>query len=311
VHGLHAVRAGLPGRGHLAARRVAVSATGSVVLVGVGGQGVVLASAILADVAVRSHYDVKQSEVHGMSQRGGVVSSFVRFGPEVRSPLIGAGQADVVVAFEWNEGLRALTLLRPGGTLIVDLGRIVPPGALRDRRSGRADYPALELRAIPPSVSDVRAVDAVALAARAGNAKAMSAVMLGVLAPLLPFAPETWRAAVDAAVPPRTRTVNEHAFLAGQGLRYPEETGRLALGLPPATAVHVRPAARLEIVERWCKGERCAICVRVCPERCLAIGSADAVVVRAPEACTGCRLCEIFCPDFAITVRRGGPLVPA
>ncbi len=285
--------------------------SGSVVLVGVGGQGVVLASAILADVAVRSGYDVKQSEVHGMSQRGGVVSSFVRFGERVGSPVIGPGAADVLLAFEWNEALRAQPLLRAGGTLIVDVGRIVPPGSLRDRRSGRAAYPALDLGAIRAGATDVRAVDAVALAARAGNVKAMSAVMLGVLAPLLPFSAEIWRAAVDAAVPPRTREVNERAFLAGQGLRYPEETARLALAAPAETAVIARPAPTLEIVERWCKGERCSICVRVCPERCLAIGPTDAVFVSAPDACTGCRLCELFCPDFAIAVRVADAAVPA
>ena len=278
-----------------------MAVSGSVVLVGVGGQGAVLASAVLADAALRSGHDVKQSEVHGMSQRGGVVSSFVRFGDEVRSPLVALGAADLLVAFEWNEALRALPLLREGGTLVVDVGRIVPPGALRDRRSGRADYPRRELRALPASV-DVRAVDAVAIAARAGNAKAMSAVMLGVAAPLLPFAAETWRAALDAAVPPRTRKANACAFLAGYGLRYPDETARLALALPVEAAPEARPGARVEIIERRCKGERCSICVAVCPERCLTIGPLDVVTLSAPEACTGCRLCEIFCPDFAVSV---------
>jgi indolepyruvate ferredoxin oxidoreductase, beta subunit len=281
---------------------MAVTGSRNVVLVGVGGQGVVLAGSILAEVALRSGYDVKQSEVHGMSQRGGVVSSLVRFGPEVRSPLIEAGAADVVVAFEWNEALRALPFLRSGGALIADLGRIVPPGALRDRRSGRALYPPLAPRAIAADV-EVRAVDAVGIAARAGNAKAMSAVMLGVLAPLLPFAPDVWRAAVDMAVPPKTREVNERAFLAGHGLRFPDETVRLALRIPTEGTWAAPPVTRLEIVERWCKGERCSICVRVCPERCLAIGAHDTVSVTAPDACTGCRLCEIFCPDFAIAVK--------
>lgn len=289
-----------------------MTASGSVVLVGVGGQGVVLGSAILADVAVRSGYDVKQSEVHGMSQRGGVVSSFVRFAEEVRSPLIGPGQADVVVAFEWNEALRALPLLRAGGTLIADVGRIVPPGALRDRRSGATTYPAFDAGGVVAAVGDLRAVDAVAIAAHAGNVKAMSAVMLGVLATVLPFEAETWRVAVDAAVPPRTRTVNRQAFVAGHGLRYPDETARLARSAAAATDGGVRPAPTIEITPRWCKGERCSICVRVCPERCLAIGGGDAVVVTRAEACTGCRLCELFCPDFAIAV-RGAPAaaVPA
>ena len=118
-------------------RQQASASRGSVLLVGVGGQGVVLASAIVADAALRSGHDVKQSEVHGMSQRGGMVSSHLRYGPAVASPLIEAGQADVVVAMEWNEGLRALPYLRPGRPLIVNLHRVVPPSACRERLFGR------------------------------------------------------------------------------------------------------------------------------------------------------------------------------
>ncbi len=123
---------------------------GSVLLTGVGGQGVVLASAIVADAALRAGYDVKQSEVHGMSQRGGIVSSHLRFGPQVFSPLIEVGRADVVVALEWNEGLRALPYLRPGAPLILNLQRVVPPGACQDRLGGHWGYPPLtvDLRVI-------------------------------------------------------------------------------------------------------------------------------------------------------------------
>jgi indolepyruvate ferredoxin oxidoreductase beta subunit len=283
-----------------------MSGTGaSILVVGVGGQGVVLASAIIATAALRSGRDTKQSEVHGMSQRGGVVSSFLRFGDEVHSPLIGHGEADILLAFEWNEALRALPFLRPGGTLVVNLLRIVPPGALRDRHAGPAAYPPVDVAGLSSESCDVRAVDAAARATSAGNRKAMSAVMLGVLSPLLPFALPVWRAAIEAHVPPKTVEANARAFAAGAALRYPEETRRLASRNGDRAERRIPASApRLEIVEAWCKGERCSICVRACPERCLAIGPGDAVAVIAPDACTGCRLCELLCPDFAIAVRH-------
>jgi indolepyruvate ferredoxin oxidoreductase, beta subunit len=279
---------------------------GSVLLVGVGGQGVVLASAIVADAALRAGYDVKQSEVHGMSQRGGVVSSHLRFGARVFSPLIETGQADAVVALEWNEGLRALPHLRKGAPLIINLQRVVPPGACRDRMTGESGYPALAVDALAAQVGDVRACDAVQIAHRIGSPKALNSVLLGVLAPLLPFPEEAWLHSIEAHVPRGTVPANEQAFRAGRALRYPDEThatgARAAAALDVATPRRRGHAPSLEVVEGWCKGKACGICVRVCPETCLAIGGADRVQVMRPEACTGCRLCELFCPDFAIMV---------
>jgi len=279
---------------------------GSILLVGVGGQGVVLASAIVADTALRSGYDVKQSEVHGMSQRGGMVSSHLRYGRAVASPLIEAGQADVLVAMEWNEGLRALPFLRPGAPLIVNLHRVVPPGACRDRLSGRFAYPALLVDALAREVGDVRACDAMAIAKRIGSPKALNSVLLGVLAPLLPFPEEAWRDALAANAPRGSAAANAKAFEAGRGLRYPEETWSQAANVAPAPNGNEGLArtvpARLEITEAWCKGRACDICVRACPELCLAIGPRDKVAVVRPDACTGCRLCEWLCPDFAIAV---------
>jgi indolepyruvate ferredoxin oxidoreductase beta subunit len=288
---------------------------GSILLIGVGGQGVVLASAIVADAALRAGWDVKQSEVHGMSQRGGVVSSHLRFGRRLHSPLIEAGQADAVVAMEWNEGLRALPYLRRGRPLVINLQRTVPPGACRDRLGGATAYPALALDALVREVGDVRACDAMEIAGRAGSPKAQNSVLLGVLAPLLPFPDEAWRGSLDDHVPRATVAVNEKAFAAGRVLDFPAETlAHAARAAAAATNGHAhgrgRPA-RLEITEAWCKGRACEICVRVCPERILAIDSpgggrgTDTVRVIREEACTACRLCELLCPDFAITVHEG------
>ncbi len=279
---------------------------GSVLLVGVGGQGVVLASAIVADAALRTGHDVKQSEVHGMSQRGGMVSSHLRYGPAVASPLIEAGQADAVVAMEWNEGLRALPHLRPGRPLIVNLHRVVPPGACRERLSGRFGYPPLAVDALAREVGDVRACDAMAIAQRVGSPRALNSVLLGVLATVLPFPEHAWREALAANVPRGSFPANEKAFAAGRALRYPEETWAQAARAAPAPNgnegyARIAPA-RLAITDAWCKGRTCDICVRACPERCLGIDARDKVAVVRPDACTGCRLCELLCPDFAIAV---------
>ena len=290
-----------------------MSEGGSLLLVGVGGQGVVLASAIVADAALRAGWDVKQSEVHGMSQRGGVVSSHLRFGHRVHSPLIELGQADAVLAVEWNEGLRALPHLRRGSPLVINLQRTVPPGACRDRLGGDVTYPAIALDALVAEVGDVRACDAMEIAAELGTPKAQNSVLLGVLAPLLPFPDEAWIGSLGDHVPRATVAANQKAFQAGRALDFPAET--LAQAARAAATTNGRPhgrggAAHLEITEAWCKGRQCEICVRVCPEHILAIGrpgggrGADTVRVTREDACTGCRLCELLCPDFAIVVRE-------
>lgn len=281
---------------------------GNVLVVGVGGQGVVLSSAVAADAARRTGFDVKQSEVHGMSQRGGVVSSHLRFGPAVHSPLIGTGEADALVALEWNEVLRALPALRPGGTIVVNVQRIAPPSAFRDRHGGEVAYPPMLLQSLRSRVADVRACDAVAIAARAGNAKAMNSVLLGILSTVLPFSEEAWDEASAAHVPAKALAANREAFRAGRALRFPEESVRLAASAPHpqnGSLPGERAVADLEIVEAWCKGEGCSICVRACPELCLGFDD-DGLAVRVtrPGACTGCRLCELLCPDFAIIVKE-------
>ena len=283
----------------------------NVLVVGVGGQGVVLSSAVIADAARREGFDVKQSEVHGMSQRGGVVSSHLRFGPAVASPIIGTGEADALVALEWNEALRALRALRPGGTLIVNVQRIRPPSAFRDRQSGDVAYPDVAVAGLRGRAADVRACDAVEIAGRAGNVKAMNSVLLGMLAQVLPFSESAWDEALAQHVPQKSAAVNRAAFGIGRGLRYPEESLRLAETAPVRASggtPRARSVADLEIVDAWCKGEECGICVRACPEYCLGFDDdAAAVRVARPGACTGCRICELLCPDFAIIVRTAVP----
>jgi indolepyruvate ferredoxin oxidoreductase beta subunit len=271
-------------------------------------------SKVLAQVCARQGLEVKQSEVHGMAKRGGVVFSHVRFGSRVWSPTIPRGEADVVVALEWAEGLRWLSYLHPErGTFLADTRRIVPPFACRDRRPGACTtYPTRGAEAVRGMVAQSIAVDALGTAEELGNPRAANTVLLGALSTVLDFRVEEWHAAIDASVPPRTTAVNRAAFERGResarssgggdGVAPPvlpgSEAERVA-GAEEAAAAGV--SARLEITAAWCKG--CDICVKVCPERCLALDASQVVAITDPGACSGCRVCEWLCPDFAIRVR--------
>jgi indolepyruvate ferredoxin oxidoreductase beta subunit len=189
-----------------------MSAVTSVLLAGVGGQGVLLASEVLAEVASLAGNDVKKSEVHGMAQRGGSVVSHLRFGAEVFSPLIPRGGADYLVSFERLETLRYLESLHAGSVVLVNDQQILPlPVSV-----GKAAYPADvedRLRA-----AGVRAcfVDGRALAQAAGSAKAVNAVILGSLSAIMDFAPALWETALRRQVPPRLIDVNLRAFALGR-----------------------------------------------------------------------------------------------
>lgn len=186
--------------------------TFNMLLSGVGGQGVVLASYVLSQVAVAERYDVKQSEVHGMSQRGGSVTSHFRFGDKVWSPLVPPGTADILLAFEALEGLRYLHWLRSSGLLIYNTMRI-NPGPVA---AGLAAYPVdigAQIEALWPHV---RCVDANALAQKAGTVKAANVVMLGAASEGLPFASETWEVVIRKVVPAKTVDVNLEAFRLGR-----------------------------------------------------------------------------------------------
>jgi len=182
-------------------------------LAGVGGQGTLLASNILAEVGLRAGYDVKKSEVHGMAQRGGSVSSHVRWGREVHSPLIGAGQADTLVAFERIEALRYLEYLRPEGKVLVSDHAIVPVTVT----TGSAIYPTQQeiLDTLHQVTSDVTFVPGVPIAEELGNARAHNIVVLGALSSWLEIEATIWKEVIAERVPPRHRELNLKAFLRG------------------------------------------------------------------------------------------------
>ena len=281
--------------------------TRSVLVVGVGGQGVVLAGNILADVALAAGFDVKKSEVHGMSKRGGIVFSHVRYGAAVHSPLIGAGEADALVALEWAEGLRWRSYLRPDGVFISGTAQIVPPAAHLDHRRWARAYPAFDRAILADHRGPVHMVDALAVARGAGSASLTNTVLLGVLAVHLELPRDAWEETIVRHVPARTAEMNVRAFREGLALAparpaAPASMSSLPAASTPAASTSWSPAAEVEITAAWCKG--CDICVRVCPEHCLRLNARAIAEVADPAACTGCRLCEYLCPDFAVTVRR-------
>jgi len=278
-----------------------------VLIVGVGGQGVVMVSKLLATLAQRHGFEVKQSEVHGMAKRGGAVFSHVRFADKVFSPTIPEGQADIIVALEWAEGLRWLPYLKPeSGVLIADTQRIVPPFACRDRRIGaRLGYVGQTVEGLAGQVPNSMALDAVGMATDLGVAKAANTVLLGALSVFLDFELDEWEDVIANTVPPATVQANLKAFTAGRGWAHdwdpaavPEPETKVEAPLLPEN-FEPEPAT-LEITPEWCKS--CDICVRFCPERCLRLDENRIVEIFAPEKCTGCRICEWLCPDFAITV---------
>lgn len=190
-------------------------------LAGVGGQGTILASDVLVNVGLAAGYQAKQAEVHGMSQRGGSVTSFVRWGRTVYSPLVGAGEVDVYLAFEVAEALRSLGQLRPGALAVINLQAIKPITVT----SGGQPYPDDDrLRAAVAQVTD-RAVyvDGERIATELGNVRAANVVLLGALSALIEryelapeLTPESWLRVIEARVPARYVELNRKAFQAGR-----------------------------------------------------------------------------------------------
>jgi indolepyruvate ferredoxin oxidoreductase beta subunit len=275
----------------------------NVLIVGVGGQGVIMVSKVLASLAQAHGYEVKQSEVHGMAKRGGTVFSHVRFGPRVWSPTIAKGEADVLIALEWAEGLRWLPhLKRDTGVFICDTKRIVPPFACLSRRPGAPmRYSTETAEQVAAYVSEAYAIDATKMAEELGNERAANVVLLGALSTVLEFALPEWEKTVTAFVPKKTIAVNSAAFELGRNwIADAKSESPSADAAPAAAPEHTPYQPRLEITDAWCKS--CEICVKLCPERCLKLNADRVVELVAPEKCTGCRLCEWLCPDFAIRV---------
>ena len=194
-----------------------MSAVTSVLLAGVGGQGVLLASEILAEAAAIAGFDVKKSEVHGMAQRGGSVVSHLRFGPVVHSPLIPRGGADYLVSFERLETLRYLDSLHAGAVVLVNDVEILPlPVSV-----GKATYPAdIEERLRGAGVR-AHLVDGRGIATAAGNPKALNAAVLGALSALMGFESAVWEGALRRQIPARLLDLNLRAFALGRGTQGP------------------------------------------------------------------------------------------
>ena len=190
--------------------------TKNMMIVGVGGQGTLLASKLLGRLLLGKGFDVKVSEVHGMSQRGGSVVTYVRWGEKVYSPIIDRGQADAILSFELLEAARWTEYLKPGGRLITNTQQINPMPVI----TGAARYPeGLEgkLRALG---IDLDAVDALSLAEEAGSSKAVNIVLLGRLSKWFDFTEAEWLEAIEQSVPPRFLELNKKAFALGRACRY-------------------------------------------------------------------------------------------
>ncbi len=189
----------------------------NILISGVGGQGVVLASYVLSQTALAEGYDVKQSEVHGMAQRGGCVTGHLRFGERVYSSLITPGTADVVLAFESVEAARYIHWLRPGGLLVYNTAHLNSSTV----SAGLEKYPDDIDARIAEDWANVRALAAGALAAQAGTVKAANVVMLGAVASALPFTADAMEAVIRRSVPPKTIDVNLEAFRLGRVVEVP------------------------------------------------------------------------------------------
>jgi indolepyruvate ferredoxin oxidoreductase beta subunit len=186
----------------------------NILLVGVGGQGILLASEILAETFMLAGYDVKKSEIHGMSQRGGSVVSHVRYGKEVFSPTVPEGEGDILFGFELMETCRYLPLLKQGGKVIANDLKIQPPAVL----SGQTAYPDDLPEVIRSRFPDFLLVDGQKLATEAGNPRAANTVLLGAVSKLLDIPEEFWFKALGRMVPAKALEVNRKAFQMGREL---------------------------------------------------------------------------------------------
>ena len=186
--------------------------TKNIMIVGVGGQGSLLASKMLGKLLLAKGYDVKVSEVHGMSQRGGSVVTYVRFGEKVYSPIIDKGEADYIISFEKLEAARWISYLKKGGKIIVSNQEIDPMPVI----TGAASYPENLVDKMKAAGADVDAFDALDLALQAGSSKAVNIVLMGRLSRYFEATEDMWMKALEETVPPKFLEMNKKAFDLGR-----------------------------------------------------------------------------------------------
>lgn len=186
--------------------------TKNIMIVGVGGQGSLLASKLLGQILLSAGYDVKVSEVHGMSQRGGSVVTYVRFGDKVYSPIIDKGEADYIVSFELLEAARYVDYLKPDGHIVVNTQQIDPMPVI----TGAATYPENLIEKMKNANVQLDAFDALAVANAAGSSKAVNIALMGRLSKHFDFTDDQWQEALEKCVPPKFLELNKIAFEKGR-----------------------------------------------------------------------------------------------
>ena len=187
--------------------------TTNIMIVGVGGQGTLLASKLLGRLLLKKGYDVKVSEVHGMSQRGGSVVTYVRYGEKVYSPVVDKGEADFIISFEMLEAARWVEYLKKGGTIVTNTQEINPMPVI----IGAAEYPQNLAEKIADKGINIEAFDALSLAEEAGTSKAVNLVLLGRISKYFDFTDEEWMDAIEKSVPAKFLELNKKAFSLGKG----------------------------------------------------------------------------------------------
>ncbi len=186
--------------------------TKNIMIVGVGGQGTLLASKLLGKLLLGKGYDVKVSEVHGMSQRGGSVVTYVRYGDKVYSPVIDKGEADVIISFELLEAARWVEYLKPDGVIITNTQQVNPMPVI----IGAQEYPENLVEKIKNLGIKLDALDALSLAEQAGSSKAVNIVLMGRLSKLFDFTEQEWLNAIEQSVPEKFLELNKKAFTLGR-----------------------------------------------------------------------------------------------
>ncbi len=192
--------------------------TKNIMIVGVGGQGTLLASKVLGRMLLSQGYDVKVSEVHGMSQRGGSVVTYVRYGSKVYSPVIDKGEADIILSFELLEAARWVEFLRPEGVIITNSQQINPMPVIM----GAAEYPQSLAEKIRAAGLRIEAIDALSLAREAGTPRAVNLVLMGMLSRRFDFPEQGWMEVIEKTVPAKFLDINRQAFLLGRRANKPE-----------------------------------------------------------------------------------------